>query len=389
MGLITSEEAEAIKKQVEINLHRINAGVIDPPPQNADVPQYVLTGGKNVAKPTVETSASPTLKEMWDGYLESMPSGSKEENSLATETTHFSHLCRILKPNTRLTDLTTDDLQRYIQVRSKQKGQRGRVKARTIGKEISSFRNVWNNFALFRKFVAKDFRATFGKLNYPKERERPAFQTWEQIERQIERGGLSQDEIAELWDCLFLDLGRIREFLEFVRQKPGLPGWVYPALVAVAHTGCRRGEILRSVLDDWDIGKSSKMPMVQWREKKKDRSKEFTLRQVSITPFLQNVMNEWFAHHPGGRFAFCGSDCEAISVDDAARWFKSAVAGSRWDVLRGWHVFRHSFVSCLAMKNVDQRMIDASVGHQTDEMRRRYRHLFPQKQHEVLAAVFS
>ena len=43
----------------------------------------------------------------------------------------------------------------------------------------------------------------------------------------------------------------------------------------------------------------------------------------------------------------------------------------------------------MAMKGVDQRIIDATVGHQTEEMRKRYRHLFPHKQHEALAAVFS
>ncbi len=389
LGTTNTDEAETIKKDVEVNISRINSGVIPPPPEDSDVIQYVLSGGKNVAKPKIVEPTSPTLEEMWKGYLVSLPAGSKEENSLATETTHFSHLCRILKPTIRVTDLSTDDLQRYIRVRSKEKGQRGLVKARTIGKEISSFRNVWNNFALFRKIVAKDFRATFGKLNYPKESERPPFQTWEQIERQVERGGLSQIEIANLWDCLFLDIGRIREFLEFVRTKPGLPGWIYPALVAVAHTGCRKGEVLRSLHNDWDIGESSKMPMVRWREKKKDRSKDFTLRQVSVTPFLQKVMNDWFASHPGGRYVFCGSDGQALSVDEAARWFNTVVADSKWTVLRGWHVFRHSFVSCLAKKSVDQRVIDASVGHQTDEMRKRYRHLFPQRQHELLAAVFS
>lgn len=389
LGTANSDEAETIKKEVDVHLSRINVGVIAPPPEDADVVQYVLTGGKNVAKPKVVATTSPTLEEMLKGYLASLPSGSKEKNSLATEATHFTHLLRILKPTTRVTNLGTDDLQRYISVRSKEQGHRGSVKARTIRKEISSFRNVWNNFALFRKIVTKDFRATFGKLNYPKECERPPFQTWEQIDRQIERGGLSDNEIADLWDCLFLDIGRIREFLEFVRTKPGLPGWIYPALVAVAHTGCRRSEVLRSVHNDWDIGESSKMPMVRWREKKKDRSKEFTLRQVSVTPFLRKAMNDWFGNHPGGRYVFCGLDGQAISVDEAARWFNAVVADSKWTVLRGWHVFRHSFVSCLAKKSVDQRVIDASVGHQTDEMRKRYRHLFPQKQHELLAAVFS
>ncbi|MEZ6150377.1 MAG: hypothetical protein R3C09_09665 [Pirellulaceae bacterium] len=39
--------------------------------------------------------------------------------------------------------------------------------------------------------------------------------------------------------------------------------------------------------------------------------------------------------------------------------------------------------------SVDQRMIDAWVGHQTEEMRRRYRHLFPHKQTSELARVFA
>jgi hypothetical protein len=47
-----AQDADALKKQVEINLHRIGVGVIPSPPDDADVPHYVLTGGKKVAKPT-------------------------------------------------------------------------------------------------------------------------------------------------------------------------------------------------------------------------------------------------------------------------------------------------------------------------------------------------
>lgn len=42
-----------------------------------------------------------------------------------------------------------------------------------------------------------------------------------------------------------------------------------------------------------------------------------------------------------------------------------------------FHVFRHSFASNLAAKSVDQRLIDQIMGHQTEEMRKRYQHLFP------------
>ncbi|MBI1830958.1 MAG: site-specific integrase [Planctomycetes bacterium] len=394
LGTVGRDEAENTRMQVEVNLHRIKVGVIPPPPHEADVPLYVMTGGKEGGKPTVAErplQPVPSLKERWDDYLASLPTGAKEESSLMTEKGHFNQLSRILKGTTRVADLATDDLQRYIGRRAKEPGFRGLIKSRTIRKEISTLRNVWNNFALPRKVVDQNFRAAFGKLMYPTEHERPAFQTWEQIERQVERGGLSKIEIANLWDCLFLDIGRIREFLAHVRQKLGKPGWVYPALVAAAHTGCRRGEIMRSFVNDWDIETDSQTPMVQWREKKKDRNKQFTFRQVSVTPFLRGVMAEWLApaKHPGGQNAFCGSDGKPLTKKEALYWFKSVIVGSKWSVLRGWHVFRHSFVSCMATKGVDQRIIDGSVGHQTDDMRKRYRHLFPQKQHEVLAAVFS
>jgi integrase len=46
------------------------------------------------------------------------------------------------------------------------------------------------------------------------------------------------------------------------------------------------------------------------------------------------------------------------------------------DALKGWHVFRYSFISALASKGVDQRVIDDLVGHSTDEQWR-YQHLYP------------
>ena len=391
LGIASRDDAEDMRKQVEVNLHRIKVNLIPPPPPGADVTLYVLTGGKEGCKPTVPERPVQTLKALWDDYLASLPTGAKEESSLKTEKGHFNHLLRILKGTTPVANLTTDNLQKYIKQRATEPGFRGDIKARTIRKEISTFHNVWNNFALPRKVVVQNFRGAFGTLMYPKENERPKFQTWEQIDRQIERGGLSDNEIADLWDCLFLDLGRIKEFLDFARLKPGLPGWVYPALVAVAHTGCRRGEMMRSVVDDWDIGPDGQTPMVQWREKKRDRSKKFTFRQVPVTPLLRTVMTEWLspANHPGGQYTFCDSNGAKLTTKEALYWFETTIAGSKWKVLRGWHVFRHSFVSCMAMKGVDQRIIDGAVGHQTDDMRRRYRHLFPHKQHEVLAGVFG
>jgi hypothetical protein len=54
------------------------------------------------------------------------------------------------------------------------------------------------------------------------------------------------------------------------------------------------------------------------------------------------------------------------------------------EVLRGYHLLRHTFISICASQGVDQRLIDEWVEHQTEEQRKRYRHLDPstQQQHE-------
>jgi site-specific recombinase XerD len=111
-------------------------------------------------------------------------------------------------------------------------------------------------------------------------------------------------------------------------------------------------------------------------------------------------MRQWFASHPGGRYAFClderlprGKKTREVGTpitrDEAHDHFKRTLAGSKWHKLRGWHVFRHSFCSNCAAKGIDQRIINAWVGHQTEEMVRRYRHLIPNQQQEAIRLVFG
>ncbi|MEM6799407.1 MAG: tyrosine-type recombinase/integrase [Planctomycetota bacterium] len=77
------------------------------------------------------------------------------------------------------------------------------------------------------------------------------------------------------------------------------------------------------------------------------------------------------------------------NLDTARYRFNKALAGSKWSKLPGLHVLRYSFASNLAAGGVDQRIIDEWMGHQTEEMRRRYRHLFPDQQREALSSVFG
>ena len=68
---------------------------------------------------------------------------------------------------------------------------------------------------------------------------------------------------------------------------------------------------------------------------------------------------------------------------------KEAKSRTKWSVVLGWHVLRHSFVSALAARGIDQRIIDDLAGHSTEAMARRYRHLVPDLKEEAIKTVFG
>jgi integrase len=112
-------------------------------------------------------------------------------------------------------------------------------------------------------------------------------------------------------------------------------------------------------------------------------------------------MLDWFdKHHPGVASTFCHTRAvarsrskaaarSAITKDACQDHFQRTLSKSKWEKIRGWHCLRHSFISNLACAGVDQRLIDEFVGHTTEEMRRRYRHLFPDVKQAAIDKVFG
>ena len=171
--------------------------------------------------------------------------------------------------------------------------------------------------------------------------------------------------------------------------------FIYPMFVFAAHTGARRSELIRLEIEDVDFeGRTAII-----REQKRVRGKRST-RRVSVSPILADVLREWLEKHPGGKYMFClgskfdwGAEGQEVGKqltrNQAYNYFKQTLAGSKWEKVRGWHVFRHSFCSNCAAKGIDQRLINAWVGHQTEEMVHRYRHLIPNQQQEAIRVVYG
>jgi integrase len=226
-------------------------------------------------------------------------------------------------------------------------------------------------------------------------------------------------QVDALWDALYLQPPKIAELLEHDRAHARHP-WIYPMACLAAHTGARRSEFARIRFADVDLGGG-----VTIREKRRVKGKRST-RRAPLTPTLAAALKEWLAGHPGGPALLCHVGPVAhskrrsrmtghqnkdrattlkgrlatvrpraevgpgpLTVDGLHDHFKRTLAGSKWEVVKGLHTLRHSVASCLAAAGVDQRLIDDMLGHVSEELRRRYRHLTPAAKAQAVAAVFG
>ncbi len=399
-SLKTNNEQKAglAKGQIERNLELVSLGLLQVP-DACDVFGFFLNG-KVQEQPTVDARAKDSKKQlagslsierMFNMYFDAFLKESIEENSYGMLETHRNNLERLIGKRTKAATFGTGDIQKYVDKRSKEPGRRGKIQATTIRKEVTTLSTIFN-WAVSNGHL-KAVPEKKG-IRYPKGKEKPPFQTWDEIERKINRGGLSGDEIAELWECLFLNTSQVLDLLLHVKLN-ARHAFIYPAFAFAAHTGARRSEIARSQLADLDFESN----MITIRELKRVRGMRST-RRVPMSPFLKSVLENWNSEHPGGQMTFSMPEKiersrkqreigSPVTTSELHKHFRRPLKGSTWDVLHGWHALRHSFCSNCAAAGVEQRVINDWVGHQTVAMVRRYRHLFPNKQQQAIRSVFA
>ena len=371
------KEVEAGLVRLEENLRLVERGrlVI---PDGADVGLYLVSDGRLEQK--VEIARTTRLAELFRTYRENFTVGVKEKITRKMEDIHLKHLLRILG-DLCVTEVTAGVVQKFVDARSRDTHLGKTVKTTTVRKAVATFRFVMN-WGVRQGFTKTKFPEV--DLFFAKERQAEPFRTFEQITLVLSRGGFDATRIRELWDGLFLNPVEVAEVLEIVRRKTGA-SWLYPFLVTAAHTGARRGELFRSRVEDFDFG--GKLILI--RELKRSRSKE-TFRTVDMTPLVESVMKGYFDKaHPGGLYSFSSEAGKQVTDGQAWKAFRTAVGSSRWKVLRGYHAFRHSFASNLAAAGIDARVICDLMGHQTEDMEKRYRHLFPEQRRAAVMSVFG
>lgn len=383
VGDVTEAQARAKGVEVDETLELIARGRLAVP-DGVILEDFISCGGKvPVVSARPETT---TLRKLADHYLATQANGVLENTTLATAKIHINHIAKSLGERFRIQALSRLNLQEHID-RRRRKG----VAAATVKKEIATFRACWN-WAAQGNLVTGAFPGR--GLRFPKEQEKEPFRTFAEIKAIIAAENPDDARRDVLWESLYLTRRELEEFLEYVRENGTLP-WVYPLIAFVAYTGARRSEALCALATDADLAGGT----VAVREKKRLKGKR-SMRTAPLTPKLTTVLRDWLAIRPTSPFLFCQAERvarsktgrtgpAAVTKDEAHDHFRRTMTDSKWKVMRGFHVLRHSFISALASEGVDQRVIDEIVGHQSEEQRKRYRHLYPQVMKAAIDRVFG
>lgn len=410
IGKVSPKEAEAKAGQVDYLLLRIKQGLVAVPP-GVDVVEFLRNDGRPPGKEAATAAPKDfTLGQLRERYLASK-AGAKEKSTLLTDRIQLGHLAATLGEKFPIRDLSAADLQRHVDRRKAVKTRAGTIKAATIKKEIEGVRAAWN-WAVDMGYLAGPFPSK--GLSYPKTDEPPPFMTRAEIEK--------LPDSARDWDALYLTAPEVEALLAEVKEHAAYP-WIHPMLATAAYTGMRRSELIRALVSDVDFESGG----IVVRERKKSKGRR-TTRRVPLSPALAGILKGWLAEgHPGGVHLFCqpeevvrsmkrsrttghqNGEGRASTVkgrmetvrrrerpgilpltpSEARGHLDRTIARTRWPMVKGFHVFRHSFVSALASRGVDQRIIDEFVGHQTDEQRKRYRHLHPNVLQDAIALAFG
>jgi integrase len=371
------EDARGAMMGVERAIHGLTTGMIQMP-AGADVGDFIVSGGtlKEMNRPRRKVDP---LSELVQVYLAAQ--SHKAASSVYTEGIHLGNLLKHLESRAAIPadKVVHRDLDQFLQARLKERT------SSTVHKERDTIRTFFS-WLVANGYLDASPAAALSAIKG--EVELAPFRTISEIDGIVARGGLSDGEILKLWDCLYLTPAEIADLLLTIRQRSDMDyGFLLHAIPA--YTGMRRGEILRL---RWSDVESSQGYIIA-RSLKQSRRAVETRRRIDLHSELGVILGDWRKQRPKGQFVVCEPDrLDPLGPDKANRVFWQPMRGTPWCLNSkrnlfkvGFHSYRHSFASNLAAAGVDQRVIDEFMGHTTEAMRRRYRHLFPNVKRSAIA----
>ncbi len=360
------KEAESGRRIVENAIHRLTTGTLTIP-TDVDAGAFIVSGGTVAA--AAKAANAPPLAEAVRRF-EDRQEPLVAPAYLKSQSMHLRHLARHLggKAKTPLDRLTVEDLRGYLQTRLKTRH------PNTVERERQTLRQFFG-WATEAKLIPADPMTGVKRVG-----EKPApdrFRTRDEIAALLARGGHTDDEVRELWTTLFLLPHEVGELLDFVKEKADDPRSILLHAIP-AYTGIRRGETLGLTWDHVDLARGT----VTAHSRKQSRKQKQTPRTIDLHADLVPLLVE--AEKAGGRYVVRDEDDGQLQGNRGDRLFWRPMRHTDWHLENdrfkvGFHTYRHSFASNLAVAGIDQRVINELMGHTTEEMAKRYRHLIPAK----------
>ena len=115
--------------------------------------------------------------------------------------------------------------------------------------------------------------------------DRSPFRTKAEIEGILARGGLTDQDGLDLWECLYLNPTEIGGLLKLVNERAKFRSSLLLHAIP-AYTGMRRGEVLRLKWIDVDLD----CDVVTAHSRKQSRSRRQVARRIDIHPELKEML---------------------------------------------------------------------------------------------------
>ena len=369
LGTTTRFKADQVMERCERRLKEVKAGFLQPPPEDSDVSEFFIYGRTVTVLPKEEThhDSVPTFETAKDAYLE-YEKVRLAETHYKTKGVHLGNFSKFLgrRSSQPVSDIQLSDVQAYVIRRRK------KVKPVTVNKETKTIRHFFGQVVRHGHIQSNPVEGVEllkegGSL--------VRFRTLEEVERELKRGGYSKDQEREFRSSRYLPGKEVKELLEICEEND--PEFL-PLLTTYAFTGMRRGEALRIEWPHVELDRR----VIRAGSRKQSKRIVMVGRDIDMHDQLFELLSR---HHKKsrGRLVFSDGKGQPLDPGQVSHRFKALVDGTKFQGI-GLHCLRHSFASNLAAEGVDQRIIDHFMGHQTEEMRRRYQHLFPAKRDEAI-----
>ena len=367
-GLIKNEHAaRVLQARINTLLEEIKCGLVNVP-QHISICDFIFNSVLKQPETSHTQHSIINISDLIDEYQKYCVPPIKSKSTCQTEKYHLARLQDFLfssQCNPELTQIKIGLFNDYKKFRYSHS-----IKTDTVKKELATFQAMFK-FAVEHGWIAHN---PVREVKRDKSQVMAGrFRTISEIQRIVAEGKHTKQETSEIKRFAYLTQAEIKELFEIARDH-----WMLSVLKVFAYTGMRRGELCKLTWLDVDFERNILQVSSQKQSQKRD-----VKRNIEMHKEVVSVLRSQRMKTGNSRFVFINALGNQIKEDTLNEVFVRLTHGTKFEGI-GFHVFRHSLASNLAASGVDQRVIDSILGHQTEEMRKRYQHLFPGKQSEAL-----